>query len=119
MANWPNEPQAPTMPTARLRFSGGKARATTAITTPNPVQARPKPTSRPGDVERERRGRVRHREQPRTVREPTRGEHAPGAVAVGDRAHERHRAAPHQVLQCDRERESLAPPAEVHHRPQE
>jgi hypothetical protein len=23
MANWPNEPQAPAMPTARLRFSGG------------------------------------------------------------------------------------------------
>ena len=47
MANWPNEPAAPTMPTATLRFSGGKARATTAITTPKPVQERPSPTSSP------------------------------------------------------------------------
>ena len=52
MANWPNEPQAPTMPTARLRFSGGNARATTPITTPKALHESAKPSRTPAAMSR-------------------------------------------------------------------
>jgi hypothetical protein len=45
--NWPIEPPALAMPSARLRFSGGNARATTPSITPKVVPLCPSPTSTP------------------------------------------------------------------------
>ena len=50
MTNWPNEPPAPTSPSAALRFSGGEARPTTPITTPKPEPLSPRPTSTPAEI---------------------------------------------------------------------
>ena len=49
IANWPNDPPAPTMPRARLRLSGGASFATTPITTPNVVPESASPTSSPAE----------------------------------------------------------------------
>ena len=43
----PSEPAAATAPTVWLRRSGGVARATTPINTPNPVPAMPMPARKP------------------------------------------------------------------------
>ena len=109
--NWPIEPAAVARPMAQERRSGGTSRAKAAMTIVNEPPARPRPTSTPPVSASVRRGAQRHERDADRVDHAAGGEHAPGAVAVGDRARERLAEAPQQVLDRDRERERLAIPA--------
>ena len=102
------------MPIARLRCSGGTTRLTAPSTTANVVPLSPSPSSTP-TLRYSARGRRgdRHQHEAGDVERRPADHDLRRTEPVGEHAGHRLRGAPDEVLEGDREREDLAPPAEL------
>jgi hypothetical protein len=120
-ANWPKEPPALAIPSARLRFSGDGMATDDAHDDGEGRSRQAQPDQHTGrQIEGQRRSGLRHQDKSDDVQHGRPQHRAPGAMPVSQCAGKWRGQAPHQILQGDGKGEGFPAPAMIHrHRLQE